>query len=166
MGPLKTDKGVRLTYALFFELATTADAEPSFTTKQYDYAMNGKFYPSLRRIYMECEDPTEHVFVETVFDGDWGHWEKILKNDVIRTALEYDKWPGELRQRLRSKGMQAMIKAAKTGNANAARWLAEGGWETKRGRPTDAERKRKLREDAELAKEFQSDLERIGFEPE
>lgn len=163
MGPLKTDKGVRLTYALFVELATTADVEPSFTTKQYDYHRDGKVYPSLRRLYLECEDPTEHEFVDRVFNGDWGHWHKILGNDLIRSALSYDEWPQELRLRLRSKGMKHMVKAAQSGNANAARWLAEGGWEQRRGRPSAAEKQRKLKEDQKLRDEYEDDLKRLGL---
>ena len=131
--------------------------------KQYDFLKDGVVYPSLRRVYLECGDPTEHAFVEQVFDGDWGHWEKILNNDLIRSALQYDKWPQELRMKLRSHGMKFMVSAAEKGNANAARWLAEGGWEQKRGRPSKAEKARKLKEDQRLTNEFKDDLERLGL---
>ena len=162
-GPLKNPQGVRLTQSLFVEMPND-DLPPSYTMKDYDYEKDGIVYPSLRRLYMDCMDPTEHAFVTLAFDGDWDHWKKIKANDLLVTKLKYNEWEEELSAKLRSTGMRGLVRQAQEGNVNAARWLAEGSWKSKRGRPSKAEKEGMLRQDALLEKEFAEDLKRLGLE--
>jgi len=162
-GPLKNPQGVRLTQSLFLEMSHD-DIQPSYTMKDYDYEKDNVMYPSLRRLYMDCMDPTEHLFVQMAFDGDWDHWKKIKANDLLATKLKYNEWEEELSAKLRSTGMRGLVKQAQEGNVNAARWLAEGSWKSKRGRPSKAEKEGMLRQDALLEKEFAEDLKRLGLE--
>src|SRR5690554_1234851 len=123
------------TLSLFFETNIT-DYEPLYTLKDDNHEVNGKVYPSLKRVYLSFDDPTEWEFVEAVF-GNWRHWEKILGNKKLREYI--DQWRYELEIKLRSQAIREMVKQSSKKDS-AAKWLAEGQWKGKaRGRPTKAE---------------------------
>ncbi len=165
-GPLRKG-GRRLTQALFYEYAREG-IQPSYTIRREHINKDGVDYISLRDLYMECLDPTEELFVQLAFDGDWDQWRMIKNNDVLASALKYNEWQEELSIKLRSLGIQTIVKEAKSGSnksIQAARWLAEEGWRVRgRGRPSNAERKRAMKEDDLLKEAFSEDLERIGWE--
>jgi hypothetical protein len=164
LGPLRANNNARYTQALFLEYARE-NVQPSFTVKNEHVEKQGVVYPSLRRVYMECMDPTEEQFVAQVFDGDWEHWQRIKDNDILRTALKYEEWEEELSIKLRSFGIRSVINEVRNNGRSsfsAAKWLAEGQWKgTKRGRPSNDEKARIAREERELYKELQDDLKRV-----
>ena len=53
-------QGKPLTQSLFLEIGYTDFSV--YTLKDQDYEYNDKVYPSLKRLYLEMEDPTEYEF--------------------------------------------------------------------------------------------------------
>lgn len=144
------------TEALFLETGyDTTTAIYTLTAEDKEY--KGKIYPSLRRIYMECGDPTEYKFAIENF-CNWEHWQKVQGNAKIAEHIE--EWRSELEVKLRSKGVMSLMKISGS-NFNAAKWAADGGWGMKRGRPSKAEKAREKAIREKVAKEVEDDSSRI-----
>ena len=173
-GPLKNKMGSALVQALFFELR--GDSFPaSYTTKTRDHVVDGVTYTSLKRIYLECLDPTEETFVQLAFEGDWLQWNKIKNNGVLQGFFKrskkvnpevpwYVEWREELETTLRSKGIKTIIEIADSKGTNAlaaAKFLATGEWKGRRGRPTKNEVEQERRIQSGIEKENAGDLARM-----
>lgn len=149
--------GKPLTQSLFLEIGYTEQA--IYTLKDNDYFYEGKWYPSLKRLYLETEDPTEYDFA-TAYLLNWKHWQRLCENKVIRKHI--DDWRDELEVKLRSKGVRQVMVSALAGNYQAAKFLADRGWDTRgAGRPTKAEVERERKIQADVADEFKSDVIRL-----
>ena len=142
----KNYQGVRYTKGLFYEETLADKSSVVYTLKNEDY----QGYPSLYRLYMECEDPTEVSFVEKYLDS-WDHFEMLLACEWFQPKIE--RWRRELNLRLRAKALNNIREiAARPGkeqlNANKylLNWLETPAGASKRGRPTkvaiEAEAKR------------------------
>ena len=116
-----------------------------YTLEDEDKEYKGKVYPSLKRLYLEMEDPTEYNFANKYLYG-WEHWNVLKNNKELYKEIEL--WEEELEVKMRAKGVMAMIEMTKGSNFNAAKWVADGQWVQKRGRPSkeEKERQRKMRE--------------------
>jgi len=138
---LKDTIGNFRTLSLFYETNITEN-EAIFTLKDEDYTVNGKTYMSMKQLYLSFDDPTEWEFVQSVL-GNWRHWQKLLGNKRIREYI--DQWRMELEIKLRSNAVKQMVKHSKNRDG-AAKWLAEGSWKGKRGRPSkdEVEREKKI----------------------
>lgn len=146
-----------LTQSLFLEIGYGTEAQ--FTLKEEDHEYNGKTYPSIKRLYLECADPTEYEFATTYLLG-WKHWVRLCANKVILRYIE--EWRVELEVKLRSRGVLRTMAAADAGNYQAAKWLADRGWDNKgAGRPTkgDIEHERKIQ--AAIGDEYAQDEARM-----
>lgn len=146
-----------ITQSLFLEIGYTDSA--LFTLKDEDFEYNGRSLPSIKRLYLECADPTEYEFATTYLLG-WSHWLRICENKAVRKHI--DEWRVELEVKLRSKGVKAAISQASSGNYAAAKWLADRGWDTRgRGRPTkeDVEHEKKVQ--AGMTSEYAADIIRL-----
>ena len=140
MGDTKDALGKWLTLAMFWE-SRHPKYTPTYTLKDYDMERDGIFYPSLKKIYLEKSDPTEYLFATEVFDS-WPHWQAICNSYRIRPIIA--KWREELEVKLRAEGIRSVINHAQTEKGyQAAKWLADKGWEKKRkaGAPSKVERK-------------------------
>lgn len=136
-------------YKTEFAVYCLADAD-----KMYE----GKLYPSLRRLYIEMADPTEYEFATTYLYG-WAHWQKMLGNKDLRKHIE--EWREEVELKLRAQAVKAIAAKAATGDFSSAKWLADKGWNGKRGRPSKQElaNEKKMRDKVET--ELQDDASRI-----
>ena len=146
-----------ITQSMFLEIGYTDAA--IYTLKEDDYEYNGKIYPSLKKLYLLTEDPTEYEFAKTYLLG-WRHWLRLCENKVIRKHI--DEWREELEVKLRSKAVMQAIKNANKGGFQAAKWLADKGWDGKRaGRPSkaDVEKERKIA--ANINQEYAGDVVRL-----
>lgn len=176
LGPLRDTRNVTLTTALFYETNVTGDYTPSFTVKPRDTEFDGVLYPSMKRLYLECLDPTEETFVNLVFDGDWLQWDRIRYSPQLLQYMKrgaglnpettwYDEWREELETKLRSMGVRAVIEIAgdKTNKNNfaAAKFLTTGAWKGNRGRPSKAEVIRERRIQSGISAENKEDLDRM-----
>ncbi len=155
---LRDDRGRPITQSLFLEIGYTDFAV--FTLKEDDYEYKGKVYPSLKKLYLEFEDPTEYAFATKYLLG-WQHWKKMLGNKQI--ASEVDEWREELELKLRSQAVKDMIdQSAEGGSFQASKWLVDRGWDKRpAGRPSKAEQKKEQRLKERVDNEFGADILRL-----
>jgi len=154
---LLDEAGRPLTQSLFLEIGYTDYAV--YTLKEQDYEYNGKHYPSLKRLYLEAEDPTEYDFASTHLLG-WRHWQRLCENKQIRKYI--DEWREELEYKLRSKAVKYMLTSANTGNYQAAKWFADKGWAQRAaGRPTKEELEGHKKMNERLSNEYGEDVIRL-----
>jgi hypothetical protein len=150
--------GKPLTQSLFLEIGYTDLAV--YTLKDEDHEHKGVVYPSLRRLYLEEEDPTEYDFAVKHLLG-WRHWKRLCENKVLRKYIE--EWREELEMKLRSRGIKEVIlQASNEKGFQAAKWLADRGWDTRKaGRPSKEEIEREKKFAARISDEFSADVVRL-----
>lgn len=165
---MKDDQGRYRTQSLFWELRYKSDESyiPIFTLKEDDITRDGIVYYSLKKIYMSYDHVPqyEYEFARDVFNS-WDHWIK-LTNSLQAIKDEIQSWRDELDIRLKAQALKAMIYASRDNDAKgvqASRYLAEKGYEVKRGRPSKEEIEREKKIQAGASKELQDDMERIGL---
>lgn len=163
----KNSIGVFFTKELFFETNVGDRANAVYSLKDYDHTVDGIVYPSLGRIYLEEEDPTEYAFAEKYLGG-YPHWEKLVASPMIRPYI--DDWRNRLDLQLRAKAFNRIrVKASDPDDKEAFqanKFLLSNQWRGTSskagvGRPTKA----KIKEEADrLVKEqsvYDEDFERI-----
>lgn len=150
----KDPSGKLLTQSLFLENGYNTEYA-MYTLSDVDKEYQGKTYPSLRRLYLEMMDPTEYEFANKYLWG-WNHWQRIAANSLMTEAIE--DWREELEVKLRSMAVKSIVISA-LGSYNAAKWVADGSWKQKRGRPSKAElaKEKRMRERAAQAADDDSD---------
>lgn len=156
----KSTNGKWMTDRLFFERCNNPSEREYvlYTLKDEDYDMGGTILPSLKRLYVECEDPTEYSFAEKYLGG-WAHWKVLRESNALVDVI--DDWREELNTRLRSKGVQGMIALAKNEEASfqAIKWLAEEGWNPgNKGRPKKTKNKKEIANTS-----YSDDAKRLGL---
>lgn len=152
--------GRPLTQSLFLEIGYSDFA--IYTLKEFDHEYNGKVYPSLKKLYLKEEDPTEYAFAEKHLLG-WQHWKRLNENKVL--PKHFEEWREELELKIRSQAVRDMqnLCASESGNYSAAKFLADRGWEKRgAGRPSKAEKERHLRVEEKINEEFQADIIRLA----
>lgn len=153
----KDTQGRPLTQSLFLEPNYNTDYA-YYTVDDDDKTFKGKVYPSLKRLYLEMEDPVEYEFATTYLLG-WKHWQRLCENAIIRRHI--DEWRNELELKLRSQGVRMMLDQAED-NQQAAKWLAEGAWSKRgAGRPKKEELERERKMQDRLEEEFGADVLRM-----
>jgi len=159
---LRDDQGRYRTASLFEDVYNTNANEkytPIFTMKAHDH----RDCVSFKRVYLECSDPTGYKAAQVLL-GEWEHWLKLLKAPWFRSALEV--WNEELEIKLKSQAIQKVAELAQSDTSqafNASKYLADKGWEPKRGRPTKAEKEAEIKRSTKIDKAVSEDLERIGL---
>lgn len=152
-------KGRPLTQSLFLEIGYNTDTA-IYSLKERDAHYQGKVYPSLKRLYLTMEDPTEYDFATTYFSS-WQHWQRICKNKLF--AKHVEEWREELELRLRSAAIRGILdQSANEKGFQAAKWIADKGWEKRgRGRPPKDTEERDARIEDRLSDEFEADIIRM-----
>lgn len=154
--------GQRKLRGLFFETTMSDKTGVVYTLKDRDHAG----YPSLYRLYMETDDPTEYTFAVNNLDG-WDHWETLLECNWFKPYI--NRWRRELEIRTKARAL-LKIKAVSESNGKEAyqahKFLVSGGWkdDTRRkgaGRPSKDEVKNAARQMAEEANSINDDLARV-----
>lgn len=149
--------GKMRTQSLFLELGYNEEA--CFTLKDEDYQYNGRSFPSLKRLYLESEDPTEYEFATKHLLG-WKHWQRMCENKII--AKHINEWRDELEVKLRSRAILDAIQEARKGHFQAAKWVADRGWSTRgAGRPSKAEIEKEKSIQAKIDNEYGADVIRM-----
>jgi len=158
---LKDKMGRYRTQSLFYE-QNNSELDAIFTLKDYDYTIHGVNYPSLKKMYLEIADITEYEFSQIVF-GSWKHWQRICNNAVLKIYVE--EWREELEVKIRSRAIRAIYETAKDAGSKgttAAKYIADGGWKGKRGRPSKEEIAREKKIALGIDKELDEDADRMG----
>lgn len=121
--------------------------------------------PSLYRLYMEANDPTEWTFAQEHLDG-WEHWSKLVETVFFRDHAK--KFRNHLELKLRSQALSKIINTANgtTKDAYAAnRYINEKGWQetpkATKGRPSKEQISEAAHELAQNEKREKDDLERL-----
>lgn len=141
----KNPSGVHYLKALFYEVCVESDKEHVlYTLKNYDH----EGYPSIQRLFLEMDDPTEYSFATKYFDS-WQHWKMIRECNWFKPI--YNEMVEELHLRIKAKALLKIREAAENSDKDkmqANKYLLEGGYidkEDKRGRPS----KQKIKEEAD-----------------
>lgn len=154
--------GRPLTQSLFLEIGYNTQFAV-YTLKDNDHEYGGKTYPSLKRLFLEHEDPTEYDFASTYLLG-WNHWKRLNDNQML--AHHFEEWREELELKIRSQAVRdvmGMCAENAQGSFQAAKWLADKGWDKRGpGRPSkaDMEKEKKIRE--RIDDEFSADVKRMS----
>jgi hypothetical protein len=158
----KNDNGQYYLRGLFFETQAADKSSVVYTLKEQDH----QGFPSLYRLFMEENDPTEYRFA-TKHLGGWSHWEALTECTWFKPYVE--AWRKELDVRMKSQALSRIMSEAKTGGRDAFasnKYLLEKGWEkeppSKRGRPTKAEIKEAAFEVNRTANRLEEDFFRIS----
>jgi len=157
------------TQSLFWELRYGVDEKypPVFTLKAEDIEREGIQYLSLKKIYMTYDHVPglEYDFAIDVFNS-WDHWNKLANDTIPGIKDEIKAWRDELDIKNKALGIKALMNATKDNDAkavNAAKYLTEKGYISKRGRPSSEEVERERKQAVGLNKELDKDIERLGI---
>jgi hypothetical protein len=139
---------------------TLGEQDAEYTYKNGDK----KVLPSLKRLYLESNDPTEYNFAIGVF-GSWKCWKRQCGNQVLLTYI--NDWRDELDIKIRASAVKMVIESASSEDSvglNAAKYIAEKGWEKRAGRPSKVEIERQKKIHAGITADLKSDAERMGIQ--
>lgn len=158
---LKDSKGRYITQGLFFEFAQNPE-NAIYTLDGEDKSCKNnravRDLISLKRRYLEAEDPMEYNFAcEWLYD--WEHWQRILANKVLRRHI--DKWREELEIKIRSNGFQQMLDKAEEGDIQAVKYISNKGWDQRAGRPSKSDQQREQRILDRIEEEYTGDVVRM-----
>lgn len=161
MSKFRDAKGSFLTQGLFLELEYNED-HAIYTLKEEDWDYKGKTYQSIRRLYLSFEDVTEYEFANKYFGG-WNHWKRLQGNK--RILREIEEWREELEIKIRSQAIRSIVDQTASdsqGSFQAAKWLADRGWDkAKVGRPSKQDKEKEDKIADRVASEFEADVARL-----
>lgn len=158
----KNNSGKWRTFSLFFEYPTK-DVEPVYTLAKYDKEKDGKTFPSLYQLYMQCLDPTEFLFAEEHLGGP-DHLRALRKAPTFRKEL--DSWKADLELKLQALALRNIVKAsvdeANKNTFQANKLLLDKGWQEKRTK-TDKDKVKEAADEftVESLAEIKKDLDRL-----
>lgn len=155
---LMTDsRGKFFTQGLFLEIGYSKFS--MYTLKEQDHEYKGTVYPSIKKLYLAYEDPTEYDFANKYFVS-WNHWQRICDNVILRKHI--DEWRQELELKIRSQAIRDIMSNSADGSYQASKYLAERGWDKNVvGRPNKATKARDAKMDELIDEEFSSDIKRM-----
>lgn len=118
---------------------------------------------SFKRLFIELGDPTWYTQATTLLGG-MKHWQKCLNTRVLSGLIE--ECQEELEWKMRSEALKKATQVANSDSSqafNAQKYLAEKGWEPKKGRPTKAQIEKEARIKAKTDQEVHDDMKRVGL---
>lgn len=128
-GKFKGDNANYLLNDLFYETTRADKSSVVYTLKDEDHAG----YPSLKRLYLETNDPTEYKFARNYLHN-WEHWQRLTACNWFKEYLT--SWRNELLTKLQSSILSKIQLIASSGSKEAFaanRYLLEA-----LGKPTGA----------------------------
>lgn len=165
MSVFKDDQNRWRTRSLFLEMNPDESKYKSLFTLG-DEDKDGRI--SVRKVYMNADDPTEYIVASSLFGG-MELWNHLISLDWFKSYV--DLWREELHAKIRAEAIQVVRETAETGDPsaaqlNAAKWLATLEWDGNKpaketakrvGRPPKHNPEQKLNEalkDLETEKDF------------
>ncbi len=163
----RDDLGRFLTTSLFIEKAYRSDEKfkPYFTLSNRDKEVEGVTYFSLKKIYFAYEHVPgfEYDFAMDVF-GYWEHWVKLTEESSLRKMFQ--EWRDEYEIKLKAQAMRSLIAVSRVADPKgvaAAKYLAEKGYVSRKGRPSKEEIERQRKIDASVRDNLDEDMQRLGL---
>jgi hypothetical protein len=158
----KNSIGGYLLKGLFFEETGSDKSSVSYTLKETDH----EGFPSLYRLYMETNDPTEYLFATAHLSG-WEHWQRLTKCSWFKPYVE--SWRKELETKFRALALQRISDLAdgKSKDSFAAnKFLVSAGWKDapekrRAGTPSKDEVRQETLRQVDIQKTLLDDYERI-----
>jgi len=168
---LHNPAGIPKTQVLFREHKYQNEEALLTIAEDHHETEDGRMIWSIRKLYLDIADPTEHIFAKTVF-GSWKHWLRMKGCKILRE--EFPKMQEELRAKLLSESISNITEIAtnlsKPQQAlQASKFLVEfykpekTKPATTRGRPSKEEVEGNLKEEARVSKELQEHMKRVGL---
>lgn len=121
-------------------------------------------YPSLHRLYMESNDPTEYSFAVAHLEG-WEHWKALSESQFFKNYIA--RWREELEVKLRSETLARILETSRNGGKDAFqanKYITDRGYDkprTTKGRPTKVQIQNAANDIALSARRESEDLERM-----
>ncbi len=171
MNPYRNSSGTRYLKGLFYETSLDKDTV-LYTLKEADHEVyredgTSVTYPSLQRLYLECNDPTEYLVATEHFDGV-EHWDMLCNCSWFQTHLQRMRRTLELKIKSESVRMLMADAASNSKNASAsAKYLLDKGYTSvapdkrKAGRPSKEEVSAAALQDAQFKNTVDEDFKRI-----
>ena len=152
------------TISCFYETNANEATEPA---PYYLGSLDVPGKVSVRQIYMDAGDLSDYTFAMELV-GVWEHWEAIRDSSWFKPY--HERYRAELEAKIRSQAIARYAEAAKKGEPTALKWFADKAW-TKgsdegrgKGRPSKAEKERRLNEMAQEDRDAQAALRRMNGE--
>lgn len=157
-----TDKmGRFMTRSLFIETILKEQSEKGIKPM---YSLTGvKGYKDVHDMYINSNDPTGYSFAIEAFES-WDHFQYLAGLAWFRKHLA--SWESELEVKMRSQGLRALMTTATTEGSRgttAAKYVADAGWKTKRGRPSKEDVDREQIQQAKIKAELGDDAARMNL---
>lgn len=155
---------VPMTNQLFYENYKD-NGKAIFTLKDRDFAdPTGKIYFSLKKLFLESDDPTEYTFAITVF-GSWKLWNKVKSCKLMRDLIP--EWKEELEIKMKSQAQLKIVEISNSKSPNAmqaAKYVDQEIFKRhRRGRPSKEEVQSELKKEAKVSAQVKEDMERLGI---
>lgn len=161
MSKFKNQQNVRYLQGLFFEQTREDKSTVVYTLKDDDHMG----FPSLYRLYIAENDPTEYLFATKYLDG-WEHWEMLCQCTWFKPYL--DRWRKELALKIAADNIQRIMLDAASGSKTSVasqKFLATHGYDSPsknpKGRPSKEAQKAAAKEAASEAFRINQDFNRI-----
>lgn len=163
MSKFKNAMGAYMLQGMFYETTLADKSTVVYTLKDRDH----EGFPSLYRLYMEADDPTEYHFAIANLDG-WAHWERLLECSWFQPYIT--KWRRELEVRTRARSLLNIRAVAAQGDDKnsfqANKFLLNGSWKEggpkrRAGAPSKEEIKNEANRLATIEQSLNEDLARI-----
>ena len=128
------------------------------------YSLTGvSGYTDVHQLYLESGDPTGYTFAIEAFDS-WDHFMHLSSLQWFRKHLA--SWESELEIKMRSEGIKQLMKTATSEGSRgttAAKYIADAGWKTKRGRPSKEDVDREQIQQARIKEDLGDDAKRMNL---
>ena len=131
-----------------------------FANKKYKHYWT---LPKLKEIYLSYEH-IPHYEYEFALEhiGEWEHWDLLSNNSQLAPVIA--QWRDELEVKINAKAITTLFQQATGKGASAttaAKYLAEKGYISKRGRPSKEEVTRQTKIETRHEKALAGDAERV-----
>ena len=158
------------TKSLFWEMSADAQRKsvpPLYTMYEDDIVRDGVTYPSLKKIYFSYDHiPYNEYDFANEHLGGWSHWTVLATSAAALIKDNIESWRTELEVKYKAMAIKQMIASAKNDGVkgfSAAKYLADKGYATTRGRPSKDEVEKELKIAAAISNELEEDIARIGL---
>lgn len=120
------------------------------------------------RLYMDAGDPTEYSQAIAML-GSWKHWQALTSSEWFQEIV--NNWRDELKIKFESDRYREMKEVTETckgtpQGVQATKWLAERYScveKPKRGRPSNAEKAKHLKQTSEEVSLLEEEAKRLGL---